>query len=425
MKAKQVIHRAWLACFLLSVALLSFSQTYSQVALAVALPFFVADTCVLARFTLSRFEKRLYSIVALFLALEIVASLTSVAPLTSLLALRKEWLFTLIPLSLRAFRDRDFHKYFFWTLTASVTLIATYAAIQHYNGMTPLRPGQPMIFSPDGLYRVVGNFHNPLTFGNYLVVVSAFLIARGMGAAKSVLSFATVSSAVFGAVVSFFTYKRGPAFGLVCGWVTLSVFQIRRNRALVIGLTIGVVALGALLAPRFLERVEDTVATELTNEDMTRWQYSMRRTTIWRTAGNIIIDKPLLGVGAGNFEEAYKQHADSVVVAFLSHAHNDILNIAASSGIPACLVYLFMWFYMFRELLRSRKRSNPRAAGRVALSATVVASVAFFAVALTEVAFTKEVVRSALMIFWGYGLWGLESVEQRGAGEASSTIRAT
>ncbi len=423
MNIRQTVRHIWLVCFLFSVFLLSFSQTYSQVFIALALPFFVVDTCIFKRITLSHFEKRLYGIIAVFLALEILASLSSVAPLKSVLALRKEWLFLLIPMSLRAFRDHAFHRYFFGTLTASVALLATYAAIQHYNGMTPLRPGQPMIFSPDGLYRVVGNFHNPLTFGNYLVVVSAFLITWGMGATKGVLSFATVSSAVFGAVVSFFTYKRGPAFGLVCGWVTLSVFQIRRNRALIIGLTVGVVALGALLAPRFLERVEDTVATELTNEDMTRWQYSMRRTTIWRTAVNIIADKPLLGVGAGNFEEAYKQHADSVVVAFLSHAHNDILNIAASSGIPACLIYLFMWYYMFRELLRSRKRANPEAVGRLALSATVVASVAFFAVSLTEVAFTKEVVRSALMVFWGYGLWGLETVEQRGADEESALIK--
>jgi O-antigen ligase len=405
------VHRLWLALFAASVAFLSFSQTYAQICLAAALPLFVIDNFVFQRFGLSRHEKKLYLIISLFLGLEIISALSNSTPLKSLWELREEWLFLLIPISLRAFRDNSFHKPFLVTLTISVLAISLYGTLQHYTGTTFLRPGQYLYQSDDGLYRAVGNFHNPLTFGNYLAIVSVFLLAWGTLAKVSVRSIIGAIAGVAGGIVVFFSYERGSALGLFTGWFALGEALRRKNKYLLIGLVALIVTSGTFLAPQFVERFKKTFATEMVDSGATNRDISLRRTTIWGTALRVIKSQPLLGVGAGNFQNAYQRHADPVVVLFFSHAHNDVLNIAATSGIPALIVYASIWLYMLRNLISRRRRKDFNSSSQLAIAATLVASITFLVVSMTEVAFTKEVVRSILMVFWGFGLWGIEDID--------------
>ncbi len=408
MNIQKVIHRLWLVCFASSVAMFSFSQTYSQLLLVAALPFFIIDNFIYNRFTLSRFEKKFYSIIGIFLGLQIVSTLVVDDPLKSLWALREEWLYIFLPISLRAFRVKSFQKPFLITFAISILAISIYGAVQHYTGVSFLSSGQAVYQSADGLYRIVGNFYNPLTFGNYIAVVSVFILTWGALTKFDARTMLMALTGVLGAIVIFFTYKRGPVFGLLLGWMTISEAMVRKNRILMIVLALLVVTAGTLLAPRFVERLSDTISTELVDEGASKRTIALRRLTVWRTSLQVIKTNPVLGVGAGNFQSAYQQNADSSATRSFSHAHNDILNIAACSGIPSVLVYLLMWTYMLRELIRHRRRKDNGSTAQIAITATLVASVTFFAASLTEVAFTKEVVRSALMVFWGIGLWGIE-----------------
>ncbi len=405
------VRRIWLAFFAASVAFLSFSQTYSQIALGVALPFFALDNFIYHRFNLSRYEKRMYQLIALFLALEVVSAISNATPLESLWALREEWLFILIPISLRAFRDSSFHKPFIITVTVSVLAVSLYGTLQHYTGTTFLRPGQSLYQANDGLYLVVGNFHNSLTFGNYLAVASVFLLAWGTLAKVSIRSIAITLAGVAGAVVVFFSYERGSTLGLFAGWLTLGEALLRKNKILLVVLVLFIATSGALLAPRLVQRLTNTFSTEVVNESATNRDISLRRTTIWGTTLRVIKANPVLGVGMGNFEREYERLADPKVELFFSHAHNDILNIAACSGIPALIAYALIWIYLLRNLILRRRLKSFDSPEQLAIAATLVACATFLTVSQTEVAITKEVVRSILMVFWGIGLWGIERIE--------------
>ncbi len=395
-------------CFITSLALLSFSQTYSQILLGVALPFFIIDTSILRRFTLSEFEKTLYSLIALFLALEIVAALSNATPLKSLWMLREEGLFLLIPMSLRAFRDDQFRLPILKTIMFSALALALYGVVQHYTGVTIFHPGQELYQSNDGLYITLGNFHNSLTFGNFMAVSAMFILPLGVFSSGRSSKALFLLSGAIASIVVFFSYQRGSVLGLFVGAIVFLIICFPRRRTLVAVLFGAILVTGALLSPRIVDRLKESFQREIASGEISDRDYSLRRTTIWKTSLAIVADNPLLGVGCGNFESAYKRYADSSVVLSFSHAHNDALNFAACSGVPTLLAYVLMWFFLLRALIQNRRRKNLAPDVQMAISATLVASITFLTVSLTEVAFTKEVVRSAIVIFWGYGLWGLE-----------------
>lgn len=78
------------------------------------------------------------------------------------------------------------------------------------------------------------------------------------------------------------------------------------------------------------------------------------RLRYYKDAFNTILEKPLFGIGTGNWEiysvEKDAQYMDGYVVPY--HVHNDYLEIAAESGIVASLLYFFMIFYIVFLLLR-------------------------------------------------------------------------
>lgn len=99
------------------------------------------------------------------------------------------------------------------------------------------------------------------------------------------------------------------------------------------------------------------------------------RTVIWRASLLMWADRPLTGVGPGNFRPAYASVwlARSVDIARgegLSisedtladlrrhfHAHNDLLNLAATLGVPGLALFLWFWLaVVIRGIRHARER---------------------------------------------------------------------
>ncbi len=73
---------------------------------------------------------------------------------------------------------------------------------------------------------------------------------------------------------------------------------------------------------------------------------TLGRLTIWKTDLLAIIDSPLIGVGAGNFEAAFlKFHQPSGEILRYAKstifAHNGLLQTAVESGVPACIFLIW------------------------------------------------------------------------------------
>jgi O-antigen ligase len=99
------------------------------------------------------------------------------------------------------------------------------------------------------------------------------------------------------------------------------------------------------------------------------------RMIIWETAGEMIKDRPLTGVGTGAFAEAYDHYATRPEDPFRSggsyeggvyHAHQMYVSIAAESGLfglaglLAAIILIIKWYY--QSSLASRNLAAPYAA---------------------------------------------------------------
>lgn len=156
------------------------------------------------------------------------------------------------------------------------------------------------------------------------------------------------------------TYSRGAwvAVGVVCIALTLVwvLRGLRQPRPLVRLLwSLGIVAVAGMslvmlrdLAPdaaaRFSVRAE-RLAHDLTN--LTEFD----RVIILRAGAQVALERPLVGVGPGNFIDAvtlYRpQHVqdrgDAMMHRFVNYAHNDYLQVATETGLPSLLAFLVFW----------------------------------------------------------------------------------
>ena len=156
--------------------------------------------------------------------------------------------------------------------------------------------------------------------------------------------------------------------GLICNksrgaWLTdlivvpIATFRyLKQNKkylAIVMAVFFGIAGFMAG-SPQYVQRVKSitNTTTDRSNAD---------RIWAWKSAGNMLRDYPITGVGLGRFraryqtEYIYEQESQK-----LSHAHNNFLQVGAESGITglAGLLY-FVGYYLYRSLRNYCKNKNP------------------------------------------------------------------
>jgi O-antigen ligase len=86
------------------------------------------------------------------------------------------------------------------------------------------------------------------------------------------------------------------------------------------------------------------------------------RIMIWRSAGKIIADNPLWGIGAGNFQDkylAYQKFSPPYLEWAVPHPHSLYLAFLLQSGLFGLAGFLFLLVFWLRDaLLSSRKQKN-------------------------------------------------------------------
>src|SRR5438552_10499963 len=108
---------------------------------------------------------------------------------------------------------------------------------------------------------------------------------------------------------------------LLAGWIPLSVF----NPVL-----------------RFL----GVVQISLTNPSSQDYS-TAERLAHWIAGLHMFIDHPVLGVGIGNYSDAYPQYFITIFTNPLGHAHNYYINIAAETGLIGLLAFILFLLAVF------------------------------------------------------------------------------
>ncbi len=161
----------------------------------------------------------------------------------------------------------------------------------------------------------------------------------------------------------------------------------------------GVGALAAVCLSLFLLWNFDASFRQRTEDSY----FSIRgRVIVWAAAWEMVKERPLTGVGhgkTGRYSEFYSKKVFGQEEWFASHAHNNFLEMASSTGVIGLLVFLAWWGVLLAYAIRSFKTAPPEEKW---LSAGVLAALfAFHINGLTQVNFYDGKSQHSLMLWAG------------------------
>lgn len=397
------LDKALFYCYALFIFGSTFSIALAQISLGISLTLFLIIVIVTRYNPFVTSLKWLYLFIALYIFWMLLSALVGSTPLRSVLIIKEEWLFCAIPIGVFLFSRPDFRNKLIAAFAAGVVLVSMYGIIQHFTGIHWFKEIQPAA-APDYGYLVCGNFSHSLTFGNYYGTASVFLLGYAFVSRKGVTTLVRnllIFSSFLGIIATVLSYSRGAIAGLVAALIVLG-FSIGR-RYLVISLgTIAVAAAAVLIVmPGLRDRFSGEADKDLGGV------YEGGRVFIWKNSLKVIQENLVFGVGQGNFRDAYSSHLRPDIPERRKqvHAHNDLLNIAAISGIPGAAFFLGMWITVLGYFWKGwRKMRNSGSEANFMLAA-LAGSIVFFISALFEATFADEEVRQMLMFVWAAGLW--------------------
>jgi len=392
-------------------ALFIFSSTFSIALSQISFGFSLLAFVILV--ILRRFNpfvgnlRNFYLAIGLYLLWMTLSLLVNDSIPKSLSALKEEWLFSVIPVGVYLFRQKHYRGALVIALAAGVIIVSIYGIIQHFTGVNWFKD-YGLIEAANHTFYAIGGFRHNLTYGNYLAVAAMFLTSLAILRGKPLLSapnLVILVAGMLGLVGTVMSYSRTAVAALPLGLIGLTWLKGKRwvlASTVVLVLTAGLTFLFVgTLAYKYKLAFE---------RDLTGQQESSRL-FIWKKSWAIIADHPVLGVGQGNFENAYAAKLDTTrhETRTRPHAHNDILNFAAIAGIPGATFFILIWVTLYYHLHQIWQRSDPRSDKRIFAGAATMAGAVFFLTSLTEATFADEEVRQLLMAIWAAGLWPMLS----------------
>ncbi len=394
-------------------ALFAFASTFSialaQISFGITLSLFLVVVAIQRYNPFTPKLRIFYLFIGLYVFWMLLATTLGKTPVKSVLMIKEEWLFLIIPIGIYILADNRYRTWVSRAFMAGIILFSIYGIIQHFTGFYwPKRLAPNAAF--DYGYIVKGTFPHSLTFGNYYGTAAAFLAAfavvgwREMGKTDRWLS---AVGAVLAIIVTVFSYSRGAILGLIISLLLLGLLLKKRwfTVSLLSLLTITLVAVIAVTPVR--SRLAQIMERDLNTAD------EGSRLFIWSHSLEIVEAHPVFGVGQGNFQEEYidRLPPDAPEYRKYTHAHNDLLNVAAISGLPGMLFFLGKWIAGF-ALCWMGWRQQRQFSGRLRyFAAGLIGSVMFFISSLTEASFADEEVRELLMFVWAMGLWQWSTAE--------------
>jgi hypothetical protein len=217
-----------------------------------------------------------------------------------------------------------------------------YGVWQHYTGADWYRGmlGRPTRVKPrtpgaEG-FAVVGFFRNYLTFAHAMV----FPLAWGAAFALRGRVFGMVASVCLVLAVAFST-ARSVWIGGSVGAVLLALLAGGRRGFRLLGLGTLVAALAVAASPGLRSQAAPLFTLEGANAG---------RLAIYRANLDIVHDHPVLGLGFGRYKEAARPYYDPYPAADRrSHAHSNVLQIAAEAGLAGLAAFCLVFAVVLRR----------------------------------------------------------------------------
>ena len=222
-------------------------------------------------------------------------------------------------------------------------------------------PGEVGFVADNGevVTRVQGSFEHPNQFGGFLALLVPLAVAAvATGASPRWLRLLAAGGLALAIPALILSFTRGAIAGIVLG--SLIWLAVMRPRvAVVLAVALGLASF--TLAPDLLR---ERLTLEGHENEVTL------RADIWQAALAIYADHPVLGVGTGNFAEAYSRLPSTLAGGTqrrLLHggqlltpvaAQNLFLNVLAEMGTLGFLAFLAFLALAFQALYRGSRRGG-------------------------------------------------------------------
>lgn len=340
-----------------------------------------------------------------------IASIFGCNPISSLQGMEEEWLFLGFLVVWGGIGSvRNWNRLLVMLIVAS-GVSASYSFYQHFTGLDPISGMQliPMISG----YRTHSTMSGYLTAGAIFGLIAAFVLPRALAATGWKRYLFTLGTAMAFAG-STLTYGRSAILGAIAAFGVYFLFLLRPFRWVIFLVPLTTVIVIGIVQPdvlyRFSKEAPDSLdVKEYLNGSDIRWK-------IWGAAWHMFEDYPITGVGHGCFLTFYDKYRLEYRYPNPAHAHNDILNIAASMGVIGLSAYLFIFFWLARKLIKCYRSASSDDA-RITAVAGLAVMASFFSMALFEAFFMDEETRLTLLFLLGLTFVRLRLLEKQHDGQ--------
>jgi len=241
-------------------------------------------------------------------------------------------------------------------LALYVTLAASYGVLQHFWEVDVFRLSRPISFLKhvnDDLtapVRVPG-FLMYMTFSGQLAMTIPIIFALFLSVKSVFKRLLCAISLILILLALLWTYTRSAWIGVICALILFGYVKGKKTFIVLLLLGISIVSL-TILQPEILDRslVDRSLSVFSAKENL-------ERVYTWKSTLYIIRDHPLIGIGKGNYpklarEYRHKRYPDFEFSSY-AHAHNNILQVTVTGGIPMLLCFLWLWGVIFKEVYRT------------------------------------------------------------------------
>ena len=119
------------------------------------------------------------------------------------------------------------------------------------------------------------------------------------------------------------------------------------------------------------------------------------------TSINMIKDKPIWGIGLGNFTQLFEQYKVEGYYDTNCHPHNDYLNMAVNSGFLGLLAYLGIWIVFLYSSIRAMINNKRKGFPYWIQIGGVVAIISFMVAGLLQCYYSDAEVNMLVMFILG------------------------
>ena len=247
------------------------------------------------------------------------------------------------------------------------------------------------------LHRIDGFMSHWMTFSGQLMMVLISGAAYGgyfLKSRKGIGKLASLPWFLFSflmAGILVLTYTRSAWGGMLGGIAVLAALNLRARWVMTLG---AAVVLISLMMP---EPVQERLLSGFDPRDTT----TRGRLDIWRSGIFVVLDNPVTGVGYSSVSGEslkYRRESDLPEWAY-QHSHNNLIQVAATSGIPAVIAWIALWLKIIWDFFRIRHRSKGDLFLSVQAAAGISILAAFHLMGMLEYNFGDSEVLTLLLFF--------------------------